>query len=98
MKKKKFTIFHFYKDSCSKFDICTAMTINSTAFWRVTPCSLVEVYRRFGGTYYLHLHTRRVTLVISKPSCFLLVLLLGYENRGGTFLRNVGKLPDYAIR
>jgi hypothetical protein len=28
---------------------------NTTVFWDVTPCSLVEVYQRFGGTCYLHL-------------------------------------------
>ena len=24
-------------------------------FWVVTPCSLLHKYKRFGGTYYLHL-------------------------------------------
>jgi hypothetical protein len=29
------------------------MTSRPTIFWDVTPCSPVEVHRRFGGTYYL---------------------------------------------
>lgn len=30
------------------------MLIENTIFWDVTPCSKVEAYRRFGGTYHLH--------------------------------------------
>jgi hypothetical protein len=32
-----------------------AAVMKITAFWDVTPCSLVEVYRLFGGTCYVHL-------------------------------------------
>jgi hypothetical protein len=37
-------------------EIPTAVTMKNmpTAFWDVTPCCLVEVYRRFGGTHFLH--------------------------------------------
>jgi hypothetical protein len=31
-------------------------------FWDVTPCSLVEVYKRFGGTYCLHMLLAWLTL------------------------------------
>jgi hypothetical protein len=29
-----------------------------TLFWDITPCNLLEVNRRFGGTYRLHLQNR----------------------------------------
>jgi hypothetical protein len=35
------------------FEILRAVTMENVIFWGVKPCSLV-VYRRFGGTYYLH--------------------------------------------
>jgi hypothetical protein len=31
-----------------------------TAFWDVTLCSLLDVCRRFGGRYYLHVQDSRV--------------------------------------
>jgi hypothetical protein len=30
----------------AEFEVLTAVTTKSTIFWFVTPCSLVEVYRR----------------------------------------------------
>jgi hypothetical protein len=33
------------------FEILTSVTMKSTIVWLVTPCSMVEVHRRFGGTY-----------------------------------------------
>jgi hypothetical protein len=35
-------------------------TSKSTIFWDITPCSLLSVNRRFGGTYRLHLQGRRI--------------------------------------
>jgi len=34
--------------------------MKNTTFCDVTPCSLVEMYQRFGGTYCIHLQLRRV--------------------------------------
>jgi hypothetical protein len=34
----------FYYD---RFEILTAVTVKSTVFWDVAPCSMVEVYQRF---------------------------------------------------
>jgi hypothetical protein len=34
-----------------------------TVFWDMSPCSLVEIYLRFGGSYCPHLHNRRVRCV-----------------------------------
>jgi hypothetical protein len=36
--------------------------LNSTVFWNITPYSSVEVQQRFGVTYHLHLHGRRINL------------------------------------
>jgi hypothetical protein len=32
------------------FEVLTAVSTKMAVFWVVAPCSLVEVYRRFGGT------------------------------------------------
>jgi hypothetical protein len=34
------------------FEVLTAMVMKSTIFWDITPCSPLNVNRRFGGTYY----------------------------------------------
>jgi hypothetical protein len=48
------------------FEFFTAMilTRKPTIFWDVTPCSIVEVFRRFGRKYYLNLQCR-------KMACFV---------------------------
>jgi hypothetical protein len=33
----------------------------STSFWDVTPCTLAEVYRYFGGTHFLNIYCRKVS-------------------------------------
>jgi hypothetical protein len=39
-------------------DVLTAVTIKNVVFWVVTSSDLIKVYRRFGGTYYLHLQSK----------------------------------------
>jgi hypothetical protein len=39
---------------CVRFQVLTAASMKMTVFWDVAPCSLVDVYRRFRGTYCLH--------------------------------------------
>jgi hypothetical protein len=39
----------------------TKSIIKSTIFWDITPCSPLNVNRRFGGTYRLHLQGRRIS-------------------------------------
>jgi hypothetical protein len=41
-------------------EVLSVVTVKSIIFWYVTPCSPVEVHRRFGGPYYVHLQNRRV--------------------------------------
>jgi hypothetical protein len=38
----------------------------NTLFWIVRPCSLKQVYLRFGGTFRLHLRGRRVSQTINQ--------------------------------
>jgi hypothetical protein len=61
------------------------------------PCSLVEVFRRFGGTYCLQLQGQTkhqyYRLVLA---CYIVGLLFESEVGGTTFLRNVDRfLPEY---
>jgi hypothetical protein len=46
------------------FEALTAVTIRSVSYRDVTPCSLIQVYRCFGGKYYVNLQGRRVSEVI----------------------------------
>jgi hypothetical protein len=84
----------------SQSQLCTLPTkciyVNCSIFWDITPCSLVKVNRRFGGTYRLHLQgriSRARYQRILLASCFHAGVLLGLfdpEDGGDMFLRNVG--------
>jgi hypothetical protein len=41
----------------------------STIFWDITPCSPLNVNRRFGGTYRLHLQGRRISKATNQREC-----------------------------
>ena len=43
------------------FEVLMAMTVNVTALWAVTPCSLVDMYGSSRGSCYLHYKPRRIT-------------------------------------
>jgi hypothetical protein len=48
-----------FSKTCSykvRFQVLTAASLKMAVFWVVAPRSLVEVYRRFRGACYLHLH------------------------------------------
>jgi hypothetical protein len=67
----------------------TAVTI----FWGVTTCSLIEVYRRFGGTYSLHLHVRSASQLTTKRASSDTSNHLGYDAvESDRFRRNL--LPE----
>jgi hypothetical protein len=81
-------------------------------FWNVVPCSPVEIDRRFGGTYCLHLKDQRVSQTRSKhqvgrystllyvilSACFFRGLLYSPEDGGSMFLQNVGELYRTTLR
>jgi hypothetical protein len=48
-----YTLFDLQHEHFVIFNVLTKMR----AFWDIVPCSLVRVYRRFGGTYSLHHHS-----------------------------------------
>jgi hypothetical protein len=57
-------------------------------FRYVTLCRLVDVYRRFGEAYCLHIQGRSASRATQTP--------LDPEDGGNMFLRKIGKiLPDY---
>jgi hypothetical protein len=73
----------------------------------VMPCSVVEVYRRFGGNYCAYFQVQSVDQasarrIILFAACFLLdacmILFSTPEDEGSTFLRNIRKLlSDYMV-
>jgi hypothetical protein len=76
------------------FGVLTAVVMKSLIFWDTTPCSPLKVHRRFGGTYYLHLHCRKYDKQETsvKPGgkqslCFHMGFCFDPED---IFLRNVG--------
>jgi hypothetical protein len=88
----------FHRGKC---ELRTLWGMKSNIFWDITPCSPLNVNRRFGGTYHLHLPGRRInrarnqcesrwqTWLCFHPD-FLLCLLFDPEDGGDMFLRNVG--------
>jgi hypothetical protein len=42
-------------------EVLTAMSMNSSIFWDITPCSRLNFNRRFGGICRLHLLGRRIS-------------------------------------
>jgi hypothetical protein len=39
----------------ARLEVLTAVVLNNTIFWDITPCSPLKVNRSFGGTYLLHI-------------------------------------------
>lgn len=80
-----------------RFDVPTAMTIISTVFWDVRPCSLVESNRCLGGTRRLRLQDRsisRTALCLLRDCCC--AYIFHCKHGGIKLIRNLGKLlPDY---
>jgi hypothetical protein len=75
--------------------------MKNTMFWDITPCSLLKVNGRFGGTYRLHLQGRKISRARNEresralfAACFhagfLLGLFFGPEDGGDMLFRNVG--------
>jgi hypothetical protein len=74
------------------FEAFTAVFIKSSVFWDITPCSQLEVNRRFGGTYRLHFQGWRISRALLSSACFVQV----YDDGAHLFLRNAGWLSmDY---
>jgi hypothetical protein len=74
-----------------RFEVPKAMTMKSTAFCNIMPCSPLEVHRRFGGTYCLHIQGQRVSQARKQQEARSALLVVG-----NMFLRNVGGLHGVA--
>jgi hypothetical protein len=72
-----------FKNDVVRSENLIAVIVKNTAFWNVTPCSLVDHYQCFRGTCYLYLQGRRV-------------LYLG-DGGAGNFKMLVINLPDYMV-
>jgi hypothetical protein len=48
------------------FEVLTPVVTKTTTFWDITPCSMMEVNRRFGGTYRLHIQDQGISQAGSK--------------------------------
>jgi hypothetical protein len=42
-----------------RIEVHTAVNMKNTFIWDEGSCSLTEVYKRFGGTYHLHLQVEK---------------------------------------
>jgi hypothetical protein len=47
-----------------RFEVHTAVTMNTGVIWKVTLCSSVDQYLDFGSTYFFHLQDRRMILEV----------------------------------
>ena len=52
------TFSYTFRRSLASLKATTAVSMTVAAFWDVTPCGLVRVRRRFGGTYCFLLQRR----------------------------------------
>jgi hypothetical protein len=50
-------------------EVLTALVVNNTVFWYITPCSRLKISRSFGGICRLHLQGRRINRARNQP-CF----------------------------
>jgi hypothetical protein len=76
------------------FEVLTAEIMNNSLFWDIPPCSRLEVNRRFGRTYCIHLLRQRITQARNSVSHllragFLLCLFFDPEDGSEVILRNV---------
>jgi hypothetical protein len=68
-----------------------AMIMKNTLFWKVTPCCLIEVYRRFERNVVL-LFSGSTSKPGNKPPSRRRAGLFDLEDGDSIFLRNVGEL------
>jgi hypothetical protein len=69
--------------------------MKSPVFWNVTPCNPMKFNRRFGETYRLYLHGRKISRAKNQSESMwqaelVLGLLFYPEDGGDMFHRNVG--------
>jgi hypothetical protein len=61
--------------------------MKSSIFWDITPCSPLEVDKRFGVIYRLHLQAKIISQAEALPvTCFILGLFFDHEDGCNMFL------------
>jgi hypothetical protein len=72
---------------CVIFEALTAVVLKISVYWDITPCNLLEVNRRFGGIFRVHiapnrrlkpLDYKRLYLYASRQNSSLSLLLLSF--------------------
>jgi hypothetical protein len=58
-----------------RFEGLTALSMKIAVFWDVTPCSLVDILERFGGTY-VSVFMSETTMKINVMQCSPLDILV----------------------
>jgi hypothetical protein len=56
------------------FEVLRAVLMKSAVFWDKTPCSLLRVNRRIGGTRRLRLQSRSISVTCQKTEIFTILL------------------------
>jgi hypothetical protein len=62
------------------FEVLKTVVMKSITFWDITPYGTLNVYRHFGGTFYLYLQGRRISRARNPTllaTCFHTGFLLG---------------------
>jgi hypothetical protein len=78
----------FMRRACTSvgFEVLTAVVMKHSVISDITPCSLFEVNRHFGGTYHLRIHGVRISQIRYQHeaallvTCFILVSYLTYSS------------------
>jgi hypothetical protein len=63
---RKFVSWSDYNLEHSRSDVRTAVIMNSSVFWDITPCISLKVNQRFGGTWCHYLPGRRISQVRNR--------------------------------
>jgi hypothetical protein len=69
-----------------RFEVLTAVVMNSSILWDVIPCNPLKVNERFGSTRHLHLQSGRLSQArtrlkqVATRACFMLVSYMIYSS------------------
>jgi hypothetical protein len=75
---------------CVRLEVVMAVTMKSTVFWCMIPCSVVEVYQCFRGTYSSYLRTEEYARQAELP--YLHDLLCYLKDGNNMFLQDNEKI------
>jgi hypothetical protein len=73
-------------------EILTAITMRSIIFWAGTPCSSVQVYRRFGEMCFLHFQGSKLNQASNERKA--VGLFFDPEDVGSIFLPKLYSTPS----